>query len=466
MAGGFSALLLPALLLLTAEPPAHREYTFQYDHEAYMTWWIDVDLDGRWSEGDTLYVNHIPIRLGPPGHYWFRLDRKRGLIYRMSGELTPTQIPTRDLAGVRVDGDTYRAFTKLDAATLESVRGVLLSTWSPKIATQLEKLDVRSTVIEFEFLSGPRSGRVPGRSVDALPALPRGTRHVQISPVDSIGFSDWARLRDLSDLRSLGMRFGKQFDVNPLLNARELRVLRVTTDDLTGLETLRSLPKLEVLDLEGNKTISNVDFIRGAPALRLLDLTHNERIDLQGIDTCPNLEEVRLDGTPIAALPDAALPKLKKLSAIACGLDPASVERFRSAHPAAIVDVTWTAPFRRQVDGVNRVRVRAGGMSGSRTFLGGEWRREGEVLFESRDVPALLATIEFDEGAELTRCRCIPDATIEFLVDDELRLALDLQSGNSTRGVYGWPGDAQLTNESRLELKAWLSDGIERESEE
>ncbi|KAM9251661.1 geranylgeranyl transferase type-2 subunit alpha [Cariama cristata] len=149
-----------------------------------------------------------------------------------------------------------------------------------------------------------------------------------LSALDPLGHEEETRrcLRDLQEADPLRSGFVADVASRAEVGVAVLRMeagpdgdvkLRLPRKALTSLPLLEHAALVTHLDLAGNSLGGLPPALGGLRRLQVLDVSHNEVTTLEGVPPLPRLEELRLDGNPIshasALAPLAACPRLARL---------------------------------------------------------------------------------------------------------------------------------------------------------
>jgi len=427
-------------LALAASPDLASEvagaYTFVFDPESDSPTAVDIDRSGDLGPGDWLTCGDVRIVLGEPGTWRLRLEETENgeRLYRTFDG------GREELLGLTL-GAASEPTPILAPDEIRSLRGVTLLAWNDEILAMLGRVDLEQVCISVTRKAGVGEGGA------LLPPLPVATRAVAIEWGTSDMRWDGGSLAELRSLRVLSAEGSDGFDVAWLRNCPELRHLDLSDTDPIHLERLADLVGLETLDLAYNAEVEDLSGLAGAPKLRWLDLEGTAVASLDPLAALPELATLDADGTPLRALGLASLPALRRLSVMGAGSSAEEVSAFAKRHPDCVVVSDVRQALNLAIAGVDRVRVRTG--------CPGDRRFSERVLFESRDVRAVLDRVVLAGPGDF--CFCLGSPTIELLRGEEIAVALAIHHA-ATLSWDGWtPNRMSLTADSVAALSEWLA---------
>ncbi|HEY8747673.1 MAG TPA: hypothetical protein VIM11_06855 [Tepidisphaeraceae bacterium] len=163
--------------------------------------------------------------------------------------------------------------------------------------------------ITFLWLSPLQSTDETLTLMTRLPELKRLKTGCSITPE---GVARLSALRKLTELELRGVSLTEPF-AQAICKIEGLEVLRINQSDVMeeGLAALSRLPRLRVLDLQGNRELNDRLFVGIAPmaAVEELDVSHNEEL------------------TDVSLAAISRFPKLKLLHVLQSGITPPGIER-------------------------------------------------------------------------------------------------------------------------------------------
>jgi len=309
----------------------------------------------------------------------------------------------------------------------------------------LAQLDLSHTYVTAELTD----------STAVTPPLPSGTHNLAVvvmasDPRAPVDFQPVGRLAHLHSLK-VDTEF-HPLDATLLSSATELEQLSVVSGPLVHASALAALSQLRVLDVAYTHDVSSLEFARSLTELQRIDARGTDVTDLAPLAELPRLAHVDIDASRLASLANGTWPALQWLSVLGTRVTRDQATRFRTAHPSVDLRHGWLATLRREVEGTERVRVRAFGTCRH------DRAKDATLLdiTQPDDIAALLALVAVDEEVSTSRCRCCGDPTLEFYSQDALLAALTMHHGVTLRW-NGWPADATLTPASSEALCTWLA---------
>jgi hypothetical protein len=325
------------------------------------------------------------------------------------------------------------------------LRGVCVQRWSDEVAPFLARLDATKAVIWLQF-----------EALEGLAALPAGTRYLLLGDGRHGGPRDLAPLARLPELRFLHLWWcgDGPTDVAPLASLKELRVLDLASRELANLDALGAASSLAALDASGCEHFSDLGFVRRWPALRRISVSHTAVADLSPLSDLPVLSSIDAHLAPVRTLPKGPLPALRTMKLGSAPVAREDVDAFRKAHPSCEIPQTRRDQLLAAVAGVDRVRVRSGGMC---CRVPEDEVTRGEVK-TPEEVNAFLDLLELDDCGGDEGCMCCGDPTFEFYAGDRLLAGLSFHHDRKLRWSGGpWHRDVDLSGRAREALCLWLA---------
>lgn len=421
-------------------------YTVTLDGErCNITAFYGFSLDARPGRGpgDVVYVDGIPIVLGPYGTYRFRTTPKHDGRLLLVGE-----DGTETVVGVKVDwaweGERevfFDPLAKLTPDEIRGLRGIYLDAWTQGAAERLKHVDPARVCITITDESAQGEAKT-------LPALPPGLWYLNIDGIEN--YDALARQHELRFLR-FEASSAHALDAGLIESNTKLRYLDMCGNDLVRPERLASLAGLRDLRLSWCEDLGDISFVRNMGALRRLDIRRTGVADLSPIGGHPSLEHINANSTPVARLPTDPMPSLRTLWVMSTKLPAEAVAEFAATNPKCRVWYDWNEELRRELAGANSVRVVAGdlaidvGVSEDATLF---------TVTDPEEVSSLIENIEVSEWDQ--RCSCAGGPILYFRTGDGPTASFTVHHGRSLRW-WGWPADGILTAESAAYLREWFA---------
>ncbi|WP_010585256.1 leucine-rich repeat domain-containing protein [Schlesneria paludicola] len=418
----------------------------------------------------------LQLQLGPEPELQF--TRKAGdspyLYVTTPGQqakLVGVKIPTK----YSEDDESWTdPLSTLSDAEINGLWGLELNFWSDEIAKRLSHINGKRTCVTINDGVLSTFDKQEQRPTDArLPPLPYDIEDLVIASSMQHGFKDFASLRHLTKLRSLMVR-DADFDCEALSKSFDIRALLFSNCTLINGNSLKSLLHVQVLNIDFCQELTDLSFLpsmvrleslsvaytpvitcpaAGLNELKTLNISGTAISDLSPLNGLPKLERIDARLSSLTKLPQT-LPKLKFFNSIASELTESEVSEFRKRNPACEMLNGWNHSFQMLLTPATRLRIRVRG-----PLKGGE--PIGIALLELRDKPELkqlISNIRLTETDRGAACFCFGSVVLDFFTDESHIAKISVHHGSHLRWGAVWPGDANLTRESREFLVAWLAD--------
>jgi hypothetical protein len=356
---------------------------------------------------------------------------------------------------------------QLTPSEISGLWGIQLADWPEGTERRLSHVDQRRTCVWLTEHALSPSGK-------SLPPLPKGLRYLRLadgcvrvkieqmslSPFDHLVFLDVGGMLDATldatDLRCAnslrGLRIGSALtNAAALGNLHELRVLDLSWGMIGDSPFLANLSRLRILKIPVCG-VTDISFVKNLKELEALWLDMNPVTDLSPLDGLRRLREVRADGSSAQVLPLVPMPRLRELRVLSTRLSDERVAEFRRLNPNCVVSRRWRDALEARIRDADRMDILEW-TAGNSGYLS----QKRVLSISSKDVTRdFLATIEIDEKDGLSFCGCIGGPIFKFCRGGQCLVEMTLHHGQSLRWEAGWPGDAELTTNSQVEIAQWL----------
>lgn len=405
------------------------------------------------APGDIVEVGGYLITLQLPGDYeFYELDSGPAVLVRRFADTTCEVIGAR-LKSSRRDfrrkppprtGVVWKRFADDLCEQLPSgscpLMSVVLDDWDTAMAPALARVSGDETCVTVSIGAGFSKFDFEKAGLPTnLVALSVTSNHWPIK-LSLRGLKAMFRLRFLA----LGLMILESVDTVTLSEMGSLRALELRGTEAVELEKLAKLRDLVYLDLSWARTMKSVEFAAALPELRYLDVSSTAVGDLSPLRDNPKLSHLVANDTVVTRLPNGGFSKLKSVSVMGCRLDEPSVASFEKAHPSTEIKWYYGVKLKKALIGITKIRIRTGGTCG--TDDGSE--KTIAELQTQEQITEFISKIAINEIAVGFHCHCCGEPTFEFYRGNLLAVSLGFHHGRSLRWNEGWPGDADLTEES------------------
>jgi len=348
--------------------------------------------------------------------------------------------------------------------------GIRLSHWPEGIEQKLAFVDAQRVCITASDGAGVGPGRSSHFGGPEFPPIPAKIRHLVVEDSMSPGMRDFARLGQFHDLVFLKFASGgarELLDADLISRNASLRYLDISRGYVVNHAKLASLVDLRCLNVAGQRSLDNIEFVRSMKHIRTLVLEGTRVSSLSPLDGSDSIREIQASMTLVGDLPAGDLPSLRTFSLISSRVDARMASLFRETHPACALSFGWADTLREAVRETTKIRIRSGGTC-HRQIANESTLAE---ITGQQEIRYFLDQIAIDEGESTRVCMCCGNPTLEFYAGDRLLAMVGYHHGQSLRWAGGqWPADGLLTQPSQAFVVSWLAShgvqGPRREVEE
>lgn len=272
-----------------------------------------VDANGNVIRKSYTLVRESPIGPGGISHYVVSIkrDRNSGPLHLWERLLLIRRLPLNEIMAENY-GCVYNKYSHLlsrlrfktffaDAKSKETIeQQQMAAKYAQALAEANPGLDVSKNDFMLEDMRGAWDIRLFGRELHDIGPL-RGFPNLRELVLANCEVADLAVLSSFPELEYLILyNVPKVTDISALASLSKLSFLVLWNTDVTDLRPLQNLSKLNIVNLTGNKHLTDIAPLAGrCHDMVSVFLEATKVKDVSPLAQCHNLLNVNLDGTPV-----------------------------------------------------------------------------------------------------------------------------------------------------------------------